>query len=56
MTLRYHLPAAIAVSLTLYDLLEREAADLVQGRELPGSHEVLFDAAQWARGLYFLQA
>ena len=56
---RYHLPAgqaglpvASSVRLTVYDLLGREVAVLVDGREPAGIHTVRFDGSSLASGIY----
>jgi hypothetical protein len=41
------------VRLAVYDLLGREVAVLVDERKAPGSHEVSFNAAGLASGIYF---
>jgi hypothetical protein len=50
---RYQLPVASSVRLAVYDLLGREVAVLVNERKGPGSHEVTFDGAGLASGVYF---
>jgi hypothetical protein len=52
-TLRYHLPVAGRVSVSVYDLLGREAAMLVNEEKEAGSHEVTFNAGGLAGGVYF---
>jgi hypothetical protein len=49
----YSLPAAVHVTLKVYDLLGREVATLVDGLQLPGAHSVRFDARSLATGPYF---
>jgi hypothetical protein len=41
------------VKLTVYDLLGREVAVLVNERKVPGSYEVSFDGSGLASGIYF---
>jgi hypothetical protein len=48
----YQLPAASDVRLSVFDLLGREVAVLVDERKAPGSYEVQFDAAAMASGVY----
>ena len=50
---RYQLPLASNVRLTVYDLLGREVSTLVNEREGPGSYEVKFDGAGLSSGVYF---
>jgi len=52
-TIRFALPAAGAVHLSIYDLTGREAAQLVNGTLNAGTHTVSFDAAGLASGVYF---
>ena len=51
-TIRYDLPEAAEVSLTVYDMLGRKVASLVNGRQESGSHEVQFKADNLPSGLY----
>jgi hypothetical protein len=50
---RYQLPVASRVKLVVYDLLGRQVAVLVNERRNAGVHEVRFDAAGLASGVYF---
>ncbi|HTX99778.1 MAG TPA: right-handed parallel beta-helix repeat-containing protein [Bacteroidota bacterium] len=52
-TIRYTLPAQSSVTLTVYDILGRSVATLVQGPEDAGYHEVLFDGTGHSSGVYF---
>ncbi len=49
----YDLPKDAAVKLSVYDLLGREVAVLVDGPEAAGAHDVVFDAAGLTSGIYF---
>jgi hypothetical protein len=51
-TIRYELPTESDVSLKIYDMLGREVAVLVSGRQATGSHEVNFDASHLSSGIY----
>lgn len=51
-TIRYALPVAAPVTLTIHDLLGREVARLVDGAQAAGMHVARFDASQLASGLY----
>ena len=51
-TLPFTLPTASHVSLTVYDVLGREVAVLVDGPRPAGSHEVSFDGADVPSGVY----
>jgi hypothetical protein len=44
--------SAYGLRLTVYDLLGREVAALVDGEQAPGRHEVVFDAKGLASGIY----
>jgi chitinase len=52
-TITYGLPRASHVTLTLYDVLGREAMVLVNERKDEGVHEITFDGAGLASGVYF---
>ncbi len=52
-TIRYELPKAIHVTLTIYDILGRKVATLVNGVEEPGYKSVHWDASEMASGVYF---
>jgi hypothetical protein len=51
-TIRYDLPHAAQVTLVIYDLLGREVTTLVEGYTQPGSHEVVWNAANLPSGIY----
>jgi hypothetical protein len=51
-TIRYELPQAAQVTLTIYDLLGREVTTLVEGYTQPGHHETVWDAATQPSGIY----
>ncbi len=51
--IRYQLAAVSHVTLKVYDLLGREVATLVNQRQNPGSHTVMFDAGKLPSGVYF---
>ncbi|MEM8559570.1 MAG: PKD domain-containing protein, partial [Bacteroidota bacterium] len=52
-TVRYALPEAAAVRLTVYDVTGRAVADLVDGRVEAGFHTAQFDASALPSGVYF---
>jgi chitinase len=52
-TIRYELPKTSQVILSVYDILGREVSVLVNERKDAGVHEVKFDAAGLASGVYF---
>jgi hypothetical protein len=49
----FSLPHAAVVSLKVYDMLGREVATLVEGREEAGEHSVTWNAEGFASGVYF---
>jgi hypothetical protein len=51
--IRYGLPARIEVTLKVYNLIGQEVASLVNDNQAAGFHEVRFNAAGLASGLYF---
>lgn len=51
--IRYELPSEGAVTVTVYDVLGREVATLVEGRAGAGLHEITWDAARYPSGPYF---
>ena len=51
-TIAYRLPAPGHVRLTVYDVLGRELAVLVDERQSAGSHSAKLDASSWPSGVY----
>ena len=51
--IRYRLPVAGHVKLTVYDILGREAGVLVDGQKGVGEYEVTWDAGNFPSGVYF---
>jgi hypothetical protein len=51
--IRYDVPQAGKVSLTIYNLLGQTVATLFDGRQLPGSHTISWNASNLPSGLYF---
>ncbi len=53
-TIRYALPAAAAVSLSVFDIQGRRVALLLDRAQKPaGRHEASLDTGRWPRGFYF---
>ncbi len=50
--IRYTLPAAQNVQLKVYDMLGREVATLVNGKQSAGNHTATFDASGLSSGMY----
>jgi len=53
--INFQVSAVSMVKLSVYDLLGREVAVLVNERKAPGSYEVTFDGSNLASGVYFYQ-
>lgn len=51
--IQYHLPNAARVQLRVFNLLGKEVATLVDGRQPAGTHEVQFNGANLPSGVYF---
>jgi hypothetical protein len=51
--IRYGLPVAGNVTITVFNLLGQEVMTLVNGRQEVGFHEVTFDASRLTSGVYF---
>ena len=51
-TINYQLPTSSFVVLNVYDLLGREVRTLVNERQAPGNHSVMFDASSLSSGVY----
>ena len=52
-TIKFELPRASQVNLSVYDILGREVSLLVNGKREAGVHEVKFDGSNLASGVYF---
>ncbi|MCK6620593.1 MAG: T9SS type A sorting domain-containing protein [Calditrichaceae bacterium] len=52
-TIRYVLKRPLKILLEVFDLNGRKVVTLAEGRQLPGEHEVVFDAGKLASGVYF---
>jgi hypothetical protein len=51
-TIRFSLPEAARVSLSVYDVAGRQVAKLVDGWRQTGLHETTFNGADLASGIY----
>jgi len=51
----YKLQATSHMDLTVYDIVGREVAKLVDGYQNAGNHEVIFDAKDLVSGVYFVR-
>jgi hypothetical protein len=51
-TIGYSLPGRATVTLTVFNILGQQIAQLVNGEMGPGYHEVRFDASGLASGVY----
>lgn len=52
-TIRYHIPSASHVTLTVHDLLGKEISVLSDGQQEAGLHSVDFNASTLSSGMYF---
>ncbi len=52
-SIEYILPKSDNVSITIYDLLGRKTASLVNGFQSAGPHSILWDASSQPSGIYF---
>jgi hypothetical protein len=52
-SIRYQIPTAETVNLKVYDILGKEVATLVNGRQEAGNYTVPFNAVRLASGVYF---
>jgi hypothetical protein len=52
-TIRYQLSTLSPISITIFDLLGRQVATLVNGKQEPGAYTVQWDAAGVPSGVYF---
>ncbi len=53
--IQYDLPKASNVTLKVYDVLGREVATLVDGKQAAGSYHVTFNMDKYASGIYFVR-
>ncbi|TKJ42558.1 hypothetical protein CEE37_02395 [candidate division LCP-89 bacterium B3_LCP] len=49
----YDLPKAAHILLTVYDINGKQVAQLADGCQVAGSHELIFDAVNLSSGIYF---
>jgi subtilisin family serine protease len=54
-SIRYQLSPSSRVSLKVYDMAGRLVAELVNGTQEAGTHQVMFDGSRLASGLYFVR-
>lgn len=50
----YALPEAVEVQITIYDVLGRQVAALVDGLQPVGQHEIIFNTNDLSTGIYFV--
>ncbi len=53
--IQYDLPKVSNVSIKVYDVLGREVATLVNGKQAAGSYQVTFNMDRYASGIYFVR-
>ena len=51
--INFYIPVRTNVQLKIYDILGNEVAEIVNGEEDVGSHQVVFDGAELSSGIYF---
>jgi hypothetical protein len=51
----YELPSQVRVTLTIYNVLGQQVAELVNGEQAPGRYEVQLNAQTFASGIYMYQ-
>ncbi len=54
-TISYHLASESQVLLTIYDILGRKLKTLVDAKQKVGEYNVIFDATEFASGIYYYQ-
>ena len=54
-TLRYALPQAAEVRVTVYDVLGREVARVVEGMQSSGTHAEVLSVSSWPSGVYVVR-
>ena len=54
-TIQYTLEQAGEVSIQVYDVLGRQVAELVEGRQIAGTHTLQFDANGLSSGIYYVR-
>ncbi|NOZ62844.1 MAG: DUF4961 domain-containing protein [Calditrichaeota bacterium] len=52
-TISFEIPATNQVKLSVYDLLGKEVATLVNGKVSAGNHQIVFDASNLQSGIYY---
>ena len=54
-TIQYGVPMESQIKLAIYDLLGREVTILYSDIQIAGYHKIIWDASQYASGMYFVQ-
>ena len=54
-TIQYGVPMESQIKLAIYDLLGREVTILYSDIQVSGYHKIIWDASQYASGMYFVQ-
>jgi len=52
-TIRYHVPEQAQVTITVYDIMGREVAELVNNYHVAGAYAVTWNALNYASGIYY---
>ncbi len=53
--IKFSIPFAVNIKLTIYDINGKEEGTLVNGLQSAGDHEIFFDGSNFASGIYFYQ-
>ncbi len=51
--IRYNLPTASDITISIYDIRGRKVETLVQGEQQAGYHQIIWDASDHSSGMYF---
>ncbi|MCD6117454.1 T9SS type A sorting domain-containing protein [bacterium] len=54
-TIRYNLPRAADVRISIYNMSGRKVQTLIRGRQPAGEHSLYWDASRTASGIYFIR-
>ena len=53
--IKYAVPQAGTISITIHDMVGREIAHLYHGSQTIGYHQISWDASDYASGIYFIK-
>ena len=52
--IKYAVPEAGQISISIYDIRGREVAKLYNGSHMPGYHTITWNASEYSNGIYFV--